>query len=471
MVVRSSCPYQRCLNRNSDIKKQSLPVTRLLATHYPTQPTHSIPAQFDALTTTRSQKADLSSHPTQQPTLSSDLKPRHTMDIYDPGLMGAAGRVDGSSTPTRTHSDETSKTELDQNVEQLVGNISSWWSGFAKKSQDSINHARREMENRGGIVNYAKSEYAKLETSISEAQKKARDQSQARDRSQDDAQAQTAESTVDATAIDAAGGPSKNGKGKQRAIDDQDTQAGIAAGSAANQGPTLGASVSSLFSKLTSDPRLVQLQHSLTSTLQSVSSPQDQRRDGGDEKTHGTTPVNIQESLSKLSLTIQSHLPHLDLKESQQLATRYLHATESFAREVQSDMKEFVGELVRIVPPEGEADPNPLPSATALQSEIKKTEPVDKATTASRADQPASADARSSTSLHPPALSEPAPPAPVDDEDDFAWDEDDEEAAAGTETAPTASQLQEPPATTAAPSETKPAAKQNDGSEEDSDWE
>ncbi len=69
------------------------------------------------------------------------------------------------------------KTELDQNVEKLVGNISNWWSGFAKKSQDSINQARKEMESKGGIVNYAKSEYAKLETSIGEAQKKARDQS------------------------------------------------------------------------------------------------------------------------------------------------------------------------------------------------------------------------------------------------------------------------------------------------------
>ena len=99
------------------------------------------------------------------------------MDIYDPGLMGAAGRV-GTSTPSTNEADQPAKTELDQNVEKLVGNISSWWSGIAKKSQDSLAQARKEVETRGGIVNFAKAEYAKLETSIGEAQKKARDQSQ-----------------------------------------------------------------------------------------------------------------------------------------------------------------------------------------------------------------------------------------------------------------------------------------------------
>ena len=64
------------------------------------------------------------------------------MDIYDPGLIAGSTRADGTNTPN----DPANKTELDQNVEKLVGNISSWWSGIAKKSQDSITQARKEMD-------------------------------------------------------------------------------------------------------------------------------------------------------------------------------------------------------------------------------------------------------------------------------------------------------------------------------------
>ncbi|CBQ70583.1 conserved hypothetical protein [Sporisorium reilianum SRZ2] len=386
------------------------------------------------------------------------------MDIYDPGLMAGSGRADGSSTPT-TNDQTANKTELDQNVEKLVGNISNWWTGFAKKSQDSITQARKEMESRGGIVNYAKSEYAKLESSIGEAQKKARDQSQQ--------QSQEANQESDA---DPAAGPadaanrSEISKGKQRAIDDIATAPDSATAPA--QSPTLGASVSSLFTKLTSDPRLVQLQHSLTATLQSVSSPAGSRelKDGdASEKETGATPVNIQESLSKLSLTIQSHLPHLDLKESQQLATRYLHATESFAREMQSDMKEFVGELVRIVPPEGEtgeAGGTDLPKTAGSESVAKTA-----------ADLQSEKPTKTSADTTEPSKKGADAAAAAEEEEDFAWDEDDEEAAAASTGAAapavaTEKPLDQPAKTTVpAASEAKPAASKTEESEEDSDWE
>lgn len=388
------------------------------------------------------------------------------MDIYDPGLMAGTGRADGTSTPTSN--DQSSKTELDQNVEKLVGNISNWWTGFAKKSQDSITQVRKEMENRGGIVNYAKSEYAKLESSIGEAQKKARDQSQQQEQEAD----QESGSAPNADSEDATN-RSENSKGKQRAVDDP--AAAEDGATALNPGPTLGASVSSLFSKLTSDPRLVQLQHSLTSTLQSVSSPAGTKelKDGdATEKAAGPTPINIQESLSKLSLTIQSHLPHLDLKESQQLATRYLHATESFAREMQSDMKDFVGELVRIVPPEGE-DAEAKAPATVESESVSKAAPAEKTATSSA---PVKASKASADTSEP--AKEVA--AASEEEEDFAWDEDDEEAAAAsTEAAPPATSTTEKAAATdktattavAAISESKPTPSKTEESDEDSDWE
>lgn len=395
------------------------------------------------------------------------------MDIYDSGLLAGTGRADGSSTPISN--DQTNKTELDQNVEKLVGNISNWWTGFAKKSQDSITQARKEMENRGGIVNYAKSEYAKFESSIGEAQKKARDQSQQQPQEGDQ------HPKVDSESLDIASGDaairSENSKGKQRAIDDPTAAAATDSTTPHSDGPTLSASVSSLFNKLTSDPRLVQLQHSLTSTLQSVSSPSQagskEPKDGESaEKPTGTTPINIQESLAKLSVTIQSHLPHLDLKESQQLATRYLHATESFAREMQSDMKDFVGELVRIVPPEGEAAESGAPTSAGSEP-IRKAGAADKSTPDSQSEKPIEA----SEGTTGPAKK---PTAASAEEEDFAWDEDDEEAAAAS----TEAALPATPATdrasaadktttTTVPavSASKPVPGKAGESEEDSDWE
>lgn len=398
------------------------------------------------------------------------------MDIYDPDLMTAAGRVDGTSTPTGTSSNDAPKTELDQNVEKLVGNISNWWSGFAKKSQDSINQARKEVETRGGIVNYAKSEYAKLESSIGEAQKKARDQSQTASQSTEASAEGDEASTTKASQPEQPPVRSEISKGKQRAVDEQDPPATADAGAASNQGPTLGASVTSLFSKLTSDPRLVQLQQSLTSTLQSVATPQGQplNSEGGEgQKTAGANPINIQESLSKLSLTIQSHLPHLDLKESQQLATRYLHATESFAKEVQSDMKDFVGELVRIVPPEGEADEKTgLPASQTAATEEKGVETASPAAKVLNSEK----EPTSKVSTTPTASAEKAAPTPSEDEEDFAWDEDDEEAAAGVEAKPAVPTEQEVTpaagaAASTATSEVKPVESKKNDSDEDSDWE
>ncbi|GAC97077.1 hypothetical protein PHSY_004661 [Pseudozyma hubeiensis SY62] len=376
------------------------------------------------------------------------------MDIYDPGLMAANGRADGTATPTGNSS--ANKTELDQNVEKLVGNISNWWTGFAKKSQDSITQARKEMETRGGIVNYAKSEYAKLESSIGDAQKKAREQSQ---------QPQEVKQGDGDTPAEGDASPrSEVSKGKQRAVDDQDPTLREAAG------PTLGASVSSLFSKLTSDPRLVQLQHSLTSTLQSVSSPTADSKELGDgaDKASATAtpgPKNLQESLSRLSLTIQSHLPHLDLKESQQLASRYMQATESFAREVQSDMKEFVGELVRIVPPEEEDKES---RSSVVQEEAGVSEK-----TATPAKMIAHMQQNTNAPVAATESSAPQAEAAATEEEDFAWDEDDDEvAAAGTENASAAVATKEQPVEPlAAATHTESAKTKADESEEDSDWE
>lgn len=335
------------------------------------------------------------------------------MDIYDTGLMGTTARS-GTQTPDGTN---TSKSELDQNVEKMVGNISTWWSGIAKKSQDSINQARQQVESQGGIVNYAKSNYAKIESSIADAQKRAREQS-----SGEAAAASSEDQKPSIISVD---------KGKQRVLDEQPQEV-------TPTGPSLGASVSSLFTKITADPRLQQLQNSLTTTLQSVSNSQQPQlnQDGTPRSPIVGGPTKLQDSLAKLSLTFQSHLPHLDFKESQQLATKYLHATENFAKEIQTDMTDLVNELVRIVPPEGEA--------------IEKTAPTTD-----------TSDAPHATI----AASDPVT-APQVDEEDFVWDEEDEETANDAKPVSAAAD-----ATPMSPESKLGSEAANAEDDEDSDWE
>ncbi|PWZ03171.1 hypothetical protein BCV70DRAFT_197409 [Testicularia cyperi] len=413
------------------------------------------------------------------------------MDIYDPGLMGASARG-GQETPTTdadgSGSGSQNRTELDQNVEKLVDNLSSWWTGFAKKSQDSINQARQQVENQGGIVNYAKTGYAKLESSIADAQKRARDQSSVSAHATADSHDSTGITTSAASSAEPLP-PTSVDKGKQRAVDEPETVDDAAQlSSAEGPAPTLAASVTSLFSKLTSDPRVVQLQKSLTTTLQTVAAPQPSFNEDGTPRSSGNAAANLQESLSRLSLTIQSHLPHLDLKESQQLAVKYMHATENFAKEMQTDMKEFVGELVRIVPPEPDtAATETAPGAGSMPAQADRSE----TSNTGSALVPAAASASASVAAEVPnnestAHIGGAAATVADDEEDFAWDEEDEEAVVAAAAAK--SNLKPPAATsTTKPADStakaqKPAEKEDpqtkkdviqteDDEDEDSDWE
>lgn len=107
---------------------------------------------------------------------------------------------------------------------------------------------------------------------------------------------------------------------------------------------------------LASEPRVQELQRSLASTLQSarsaaanVTSPA-APGEAGAEGTDASRSAPLATALPALSKTIQAAIPHLDWKQSQELAKRYYAASESMAKDLGKEMQTLANEMVRIVP-------------------------------------------------------------------------------------------------------------------------
>ncbi len=118
-------------------------------------------------------------------------------------------------------------------------------------------------------------------------------------------------------------------------------------------------------------------------------------------------------------------------------------------------MKDFVGELVRVVPPEGEAGSAEGNAAKAGDAEIKSENVQEKV--AAPAEVATDKDAKSQAALPVTDAKATVPsvgtaaPAAEEEEEDFAWDEDDEEAAASTKGGPVATKKDERAPTAEAP--------------------
>jgi len=64
-------------------------------------------------------------------------------------------------------------------------------------------------------------------------------------------------------------------------------------------------------------------------------------------------PLNINSTLSNLATTFQKQIPNLDFEKSQNLARKYLEASEKGLRDAGKEMKGLMGDLVKIVPEDG----------------------------------------------------------------------------------------------------------------------
>ncbi|EPQ25940.1 uncharacterized protein PFL1_06395 [Pseudozyma flocculosa PF-1] len=420
------------------------------------------------------------------------------MDIYDKALTQQTTQLQHSDDQDRSHDDDhaddaaasvaasasaPATQQAQQEISNLVTGISSWWSGVTQK-------AKQHVDSQGGLLNMAKSEYSRLEAQLSDAQAKARNDALAA--------SQPPTSDIDlAAAAAAAAAPSADlatptstsspdAKGKQRQLDDQSQDAGAALFTTTTTTATDDAALAhpleaatSFFSRittqLTSDPRVAALQKNILASLPTAQ--QQEREQGEAAGGRGDDVATAQTTLSSLSRTIQSHLPHLDLKQSQQIASRYLEASESFAKDLGKDMRQLAGELVRIVPPEEDG------------AEGHRQEVIEE----------------SHAAPPPPPQQQPQPAAAQgakgaresdEDEDGFVWDEEDQvagdeakpagESAASAATTAAAAETPAKDASkakgasaaataTATPAATTPAKKESGGgggeSDEDSDWE
>jgi hypothetical protein len=346
---------------------------------------------------------------------------------------------------------------------------------LAMQSQEQISAARKEIESQGGIVSLAKKEALRFESQLGEAQKAARERAQAGTTDEGDEVANVDGDVTkgkqrasiegdDGVAVEvleekaAAKKTRSNSKSEPlvtstgEAIFDVDgdmTQEEKATvdntiQAAKQNAQTALHNVQSFWDKVQADPRLNNIQTSLAKTLKNVSVPVSTTKEGADG-TSKTLPA----SFADVSKQFQASFPHLNWKESQTLAKKYLDASENVARDWGKEMTSLMSDLVKIVPPEEQENAKP-----ALQKE-----------------------ATSAIKAEPVTL-----PTRTTEEEDFDWDGDmdSQSASAGLETtsAPETTSWDSgisdvAPKTDASPStiQIKKATESTKDEDEESDWE
>lgn len=282
---------------------------------------------------------------------------------------------------------------LETQVSSIVGNLSSWWSGVnqqvrfrADQSHEALEAARTHIETQGGVLAAAKQGIALVEAKMEQVSQEARAKAR-----------QDAAPTDDGPALDTLGDAGDEPTRDQRKDDTAQTLAAV------------GANAWASLQQLAHLPQVVQLQEQLTQALQTD-------EDG--------------------KLAIQRPLERV-LHDAESLVSKYVHEGEAMARDVGTDLRGLLDDVVKIVPPED-----------AERAEAPHTD-------AGRADAGSSGVQRADTAA---TIAAEAATHGVD-ADDFSWEEESDAAASPEE--PFAVELVDGPATSAAP----PTA------DSDSDWE
>lgn len=387
------------------------------------------------------------------------------------------------------------QASIEDDVKQLVGSVSSWWSGFSRKSQEQLNEVRASIDSQGGIVSIAKREAAKFEAQLNEAQKAARQNALASEkdgeysgtgsgetsgkgkgkqiegdesadverleekaklaqegktrRASNDAVSRAIASSATGDAFFDADAFSDEPGGEMKVIDDAILATKQNAQSAMQ-------SMQTFWGKIQADPRVNNMQASVAKTLQGISLPKQGKNEDGSDRIEDPsqspqTKRNL--ALPDLSKQFQAAFPNLDLKESQAMAKRYFEASQSAARDWGKEMGSMMGDLVKVVPPEEgekkEEKPAEVQPKTAIPSKEVQAAPALHAST---------------------------------DDDDFDWDKEVEGGLETTTGPPTTSwedvgdQVQtvseaEEQGVKEKSSKGTAAASRNEEEEEDSDWE
>lgn len=135
--------------------------------------------------------------------------------------------------------------------------------------------------------------------------------------------------------------------------------------------------VQSFWDRLQADPRLNNIQASLASTLKNVSLPKaaSNVKEESTEDSQDSTKVQSL-NFADVSKQFQASFPHLNWKESQALAKKYYDASENVARDWGKEMTTLMGDLVKIVPPDGSAEKGS--AAVSQPNAATTTQPIEK---------------------------------------------------------------------------------------------
>lgn len=303
------------------------------------------------------------------------------------------GDGDGKDSGDGLNPSSNDEPTLASDMQQLTNSLGSWWSGFSKQSVQTFNQAQTKLQEasknvneQGGIVEFAKREAKRIEKELEEKRREAKERVQRQEEEEKAARAQALAqqeeeqrkdggvrrgSSDEAIRATTARGASLDGVEEEgEELFDADATAPAASASASASGatsdkgtqPTTATSTSSLFDRLqslSSDPRVASLQKDVSSRINSLNL----FGSGGSAATAATTTTTQRgthggdagaDTLPTIFSDLSKSLSKLSSPETKELARKYMKASEEVVGKVGEEWKDFLGELVRVVPPEGE---------------------------------------------------------------------------------------------------------------------
>ncbi|CAO1614940.1 unnamed protein product [Sympodiomycopsis kandeliae] len=279
---------------------------------------------------------------------------------------------------------------LQSDVQQLTTSLGSWWSGFSKSSAETFTQASNKFQEasktvneQGGIVSFARNEASKLEKELGQKRKEAmervkkeeeeeklrraqeqqeRDQEEEKQgRSSGDKRERSSTSnrevhdTTSGQEIFDAEKPSEN---------DSSTSSLPTSDQALSAASTTMTNLFTRLQSLSKDPRITSLQQEFTNRIQSLNTQSQQTNEKGEPTTTTTTsifPKDLMKSLQNLS--------HLEGTED--LTKKYKKISDDLIHSVGHEWKDFVNELVRVVPPVESSEGNEKSEGEDKSQDIK----------------------------------------------------------------------------------------------------
>lgn len=297
--------------------------------------------------------------------------------------------------PVQEHPPPTFEAE----ISQLTSSLTSWWGSVTKQSQATLDQARSHIQSQGGILNAAKSEWSKLDAHLNDTQKRAReatfspndgaghavddtlatptedeileDSADAARRSDKgkgrappspigdnrsterrDAQESTQLISADGTIFDSAP-PSDNNLDGAHKRNSASIDLNAVAKEAQVQATQFANNATSFFSRIGSqiaaDPRVANLQKSLTSGIAGPTNTTASSTEGGAVPDNTSASTTTSRNAPDGATATNNALP--SWATTQALARKYLAEAEAVARDVSKDVRELMNEVVQVIPP------------------------------------------------------------------------------------------------------------------------